>query len=99
MEFCSMNPSIPPLFLPSGKEVKMRRLPAEEQVILAVRIGSFENGFDGYAQLGHWVESNGYQITGPAREIFIKPPTPNNRKDAVAEIQFPVRNTQQLKPT
>jgi hypothetical protein len=44
MEFCSMNPSIPPLFLPSGKEVKMRRLPAEEQVILAVRIGSFENG-------------------------------------------------------
>ena len=84
------------LFLPSGKEVKMRILPAEEQVVSAVRIGSFEKGYDGYAQLGHWVEANGFQITGPAREIFIEPPFPNNQENAVAEIQFPVRNAQQL---
>ena len=80
------------LLLPSGKEIKMRLLPAEEQVISAVRLGHFENGYDSYAQLGHWVESNGYRITGPAREIFIEPPTPNNREGAVAEIQFPVHN-------
>lgn len=79
--------------LPSGKEVKMRILPAEEQVVSAVRIGAFENGYDSYAQLGHWVEANGFQISGPAREIFVEPPSADKQKSVVTEIQFPVRNT------
>ena len=81
------------LLLPSGNEVKMRILPAEEKVISAVRIGRYENGFDGYANLGRWVEQNGFKMTGPVREIFIKPPTPDNPDDAVFEIQFPITNT------
>lgn len=85
-----------PLLLPSGNEIKMRMLPAEEQVVSAVRIGPFENGYESYANLGRWVESNGFQFAGPAREIFIKPPMPGNADDAVCEIQFPVKNAQPL---
>ncbi|MEM7334680.1 MAG: MerR family transcriptional regulator [Chloroflexota bacterium] len=80
-----------PLLLPSGNEVKMRILPAEPQVISAVRIGPFENGFESYANLGRWVQENGFVINGPAREIFIDPPTPDSQETAVCEIQFPVK--------
>ncbi len=83
-----------PLMLPSGNEAKMRILPAEEQVISAVRIGPFENGYNSYAQLGRWVEANGFQFTGPAREIFIEPPRPDDQSNTVCEIQFPVATAQ-----
>ncbi|MEM7799404.1 MAG: MerR family transcriptional regulator [Chloroflexota bacterium] len=80
-----------PLLLSNGSEAKMRILPAEEKVISAVRIGPFENGYDPYAKLGRWIESSGFKIAGPAREIFIEPPTEANRGQAVCEIQFPVQ--------
>ncbi|MEM7028612.1 MAG: MerR family transcriptional regulator [Chloroflexota bacterium] len=83
-----------PLLLPSGNEVTMRILPAEEKVISAVRVGPFENGYESYAQLGRWVESNGYKISGPVREIFIEPPTPGSQETVVCEIQFPVSDNQ-----
>ncbi|MEM7113498.1 MAG: MerR family transcriptional regulator [Chloroflexota bacterium] len=79
-----------PLLLPSGLEVKMRILPAAETVVSAVRIGPFENGYDSYAKLGRWVESNGFTFAGPAREVFIESPMPGNQETAVCEIQFPV---------
>ena len=85
-----------PLLLPSGSEVKMRMLPAEENVVSAVRIGPFENGYDSYARLGRWVEANGFEITGPAREVFIEPPKPDSQENAVCEIQFPVANAKPL---
>ena len=80
-----------PYLLPSGREAEMRILPAEEKVISAVRIGPFENGYESYAQLGRWVESNGFKLAGPAREIFIEPPRPDAPDAAICEIQFPVQ--------
>lgn len=80
-----------PIRLSNGNEVKMRILPAEERVITAVRIGHFENGYESYARLGRWVESNGFQLSGPAREVFIEIPTDANGGNAVCEIQFPVK--------
>lgn len=81
-----------PLLLPSGREIEMRILPAEETVVSAVRVGPFENGYESYAQLGRWVENNGFELAGPAREIFIEPP--GGPTDPVCEIQFPVKARQ-----
>lgn len=82
--------------LPSGKEMGLRQLPEEAHVISAVRIGPFENGFDSYAEIGRWVEQNGYAITGPAREVFIELPSHENNFHAVTDIQFPVAPAQRL---
>jgi len=38
--------------------------------------------------LGKWIEANGYQIVGPSREVYLRPP--NDEGGAVTEIQFPV---------
>ncbi|MDJ0753867.1 MAG: MerR family transcriptional regulator [Ardenticatenaceae bacterium] len=77
-------------FALSFGEARMHTLPAAEAVISAVRIGPFENGYATYAQLGHWVEANGYALAGPPREIFIDLPPADRDGDAVTEIQFPV---------
>ncbi|MCO1335699.1 MerR family transcriptional regulator [Microbulbifer sp. OS29] len=79
-----------PLLLPGGNEVKERILQSEESVISTIRVGAFENGYEKYAQLGRWIEKSDFQISGPAKEIFIKPPSQGNPEDCVCEIQFPV---------
>ncbi|GAB2873931.1 MerR family transcriptional regulator [Microbulbifer echini] len=79
-----------PLLLPGGGEVKGRTLQSEESVISTIRVGAFENGYEKYAQLGRWIENSDFQISGPAKEIFLKPPSQGNPEDCVCEIQFPV---------
>jgi effector-binding domain-containing protein len=38
-----------------------------------------------------WIETNGYRITGPGREVFLKAPGPGVApSDYVTEIQLPV---------
>ncbi|MEM9776974.1 MAG: MerR family transcriptional regulator [Chloroflexota bacterium] len=83
-----------PLLLSGGEEVKMRILPKIELAACAVRLGVFENGFEKYAAVGQWVESNGYQLAGPAREVFIVPPHPERMEETVCEIQIPVKVNQ-----
>ena len=49
--------------------------------------------FTGFAQLHQallrWIDGNGYQITGPFREVYHRhdPRTPH---DSVTEVQYPV---------
>lgn len=80
-----------PLLLSGGEEVKMRILPKVDAAACAVRLGGFENGYEQYAALGRWVESNGYQLAGPAREVFIVPPHPERMEETVCEIQIPIK--------
>ncbi len=84
-----------PLPLGSGGEMKMGVLPSMETAVSAVRIGPFENGFNSYAALGYWVENNGYDIIGPAREVFIQMPAFDASNEAVAEILFPVKRQEE----
>ncbi len=47
-----------------------------------------------YKALLTWVETNGYQIIGPDREIFLKGPGKfirGNPADYITEIQLPVK--------
>ena len=45
-----------------------------------------------FGALGVWMEANGYQISGPSREVFLAMPLPDPEL-AVIEIQFPVTDT------
>ncbi len=83
--------------VPIGKEikgserVKVYELPGVEQAACTVYKGAYEGISQGYNALMAWIESNGYQIIGPGREIYFS--DPNKVKDPsenITEIQFPV---------
>lgn len=74
--------------LPGTDQVKVYELPPT-QVAAVVHHGSFEEFTQGHAALLEWIDSNGYRIVGPYREIYIKH-NKNNLSDTITEIQFPV---------
>ncbi|MEM7345126.1 MAG: MerR family transcriptional regulator, partial [Chloroflexota bacterium] len=78
------------LQLSSGHTLTMQVLPRVEMAACAVRLGGMENSYESYANIGRWVEGNGYQLAGPAREVFIVPPHPDRIEETVCEIQLPV---------
>jgi effector-binding domain-containing protein len=77
---------------PSG-DVKLSILPAVERMACTIHTGPFRTVQKAYAALNEWVETNGYHITGPTRELNVRLPNiPSNPEDsdAVNEIQFPI---------
>ena len=74
--------------LPDGDGVKVYEL-AGATVASAVHHGNFAGFTKLHPALLRWIEANGYRITGPSREIYIR----NNDKqaeDSVTEVQYPV---------
>jgi effector-binding domain-containing protein len=69
-------------------QVKVYRLPPT-QVAAVVHHGNFEDFTQGHAALLEWIDTNGYRIVGPYREIYIKHQK-DNLSDTITEIQFPV---------
>jgi DNA-binding transcriptional MerR regulator len=55
--------------------------------------GPFVTIGEAYASLTKWIEENGYQICGPSREIYLRPPHNGSQTDpnTLTEIQFPIR--------
>jgi effector-binding domain-containing protein len=75
----------------SKSEFKCLELPDYEQAATTIHKGSYDSVGGAYSALGKWIETNGYQITGPCREIYYTDPrggTPPN--EYITEIQFPV---------
>jgi DNA-binding transcriptional MerR regulator len=73
----------------------VRELPAVATMATVVRVGGFEQNCRSYGAIGSWVEENGYRISGPGREVLIKPPRLDRLEEMVTEIQFPVERAQQ----
>ncbi len=77
------------VMLPNQLTMHIGELPAVETMATAVHVGY--DAHSSYQALGLWIERNGYQISGPHREVFYKRywdvKTP---ADNVVEIQFPV---------
>ena len=69
--------------------VKVYEIPAT-QVAAVVHQGNFEEFTQGHAALLEWIDTNGYQIVGPYREVYIKHEK-SNMADTTTEIQYPVR--------
>jgi DNA-binding transcriptional MerR regulator len=74
--------------LPGKDQVKVYELPPT-QVAAVVHQGPFEEFTQGHAALLEWIDTNGYRIVGPYREIYIKHQK-NNLADTITEIQFPI---------
>jgi DNA-binding transcriptional MerR regulator/effector-binding domain-containing protein len=74
--------------LPGTNTVKVYQLPPT-QVAAVVHSGDFADFTQGHAALLEWIGTNGYQINGPYREIYIKHQK-SNLKESTTEIQFPV---------
>ncbi|MBK8025331.1 MAG: MerR family transcriptional regulator [Chloroflexi bacterium] len=72
----------------SGYAVAGRMLEALPAAACTYHVGSFETLVDTYAALGRWLETSGYQISGPPREIYLRPP--GESEPALTEIQMPV---------
>jgi effector-binding domain-containing protein len=56
----------------------------------ALHVGPLDTIIETYAKVGRWIERNHYTLAGPVREVFITPPQPDARNEAVCEIQIPV---------
>jgi DNA-binding transcriptional MerR regulator len=71
--------------------IVVRQLEAVPQMAITIVADDFYKQVDGltpaYNAIGKWVETNGYKMVGPPRELFHGSPKTN---DLTAEIQFPV---------
>lgn len=47
-----------------------------------------------YEALGSWIAQNGYQIVGPAEDVYLTDPAEVAPEDTLTEILFPVRKLQ-----
>ena len=77
--------------VPSKGEFKCKELPGYDQMATTIHKGAYNTIGTAYTALGKWIEANGYQISGPCREIYFTDPrsgTPPN--EYITEVQFPV---------
>lgn len=77
--------------IPSAGRVSIYKLPGMEEAACTIYKGPYENIGEAYSAIMSWAESNGYQITGPDRELYLTSPADTNDPNQyVTEIQFPV---------
>lgn len=73
--------------LEGGRQLVARTLPRVEAAS-CIHLGDYDALPQTYEALGKWIEANGYHISGPAREIYLR--APDAEGGAMTEIQFPV---------
>jgi DNA-binding transcriptional MerR regulator len=83
----------PPEELPSvgSRALYVRELPAVPHMAVCVRVGLPEHAHLITGKIGRYVESNGYRLAGPGREVFLRPPRADRIEESVVEMQFPVQ--------
>ena len=78
--------------LKESRHVKVRPLPAISQMACVIHNGPFVTINEAYQAIGKWLDTNGYRIVGPCREVYLKSPGNGSQTDpgTVTEIQYPV---------
>ena len=72
--------------------LKVRELEAVERMAVCVRVGLPEDAHLVTPKVAQFIEAGGYEMAGPSREFFIRPPTPERPHESVVEMQFPVKS-------
>lgn len=85
----------PPAELPrlGQRTPYVRELPAVPHMAACVRVGPPEYAHLITGKIGRYVESNGYRLAGPSREVFLRPPRADRLEETVVEMQFPVERS------
>jgi DNA-binding transcriptional MerR regulator len=77
--------------VPAGERVTIRTLPAVPTAAAIVRQGPYDDFNPAYTALVTWIKDSGFEITGHAREIFLRGPAEvEDQNDCVVEILYPV---------
>ncbi|NJK77098.1 MAG: MerR family transcriptional regulator [Oscillatoriales cyanobacterium RU_3_3] len=76
--------------LPESDRIKVYELSGWEQAACVIHHGSYNTIMESYNYLLTWIETNGYQIVGPNREIYIQGGPEQDNESYLTEIQFPV---------
>lgn len=76
--------------LAAGDRVRIEELPAVAQMASVVHHGPFATLPQAYGALFTWIEANGYQISGPSREVYLQYERDGDQAQYVTEIQAPV---------
>lgn len=76
----------------SNRRITVRVLPAVDTMACTIHHGPFVTIGEAYNALMRWIDENGYHITGPMREVYLKPARHGSQTDpgTVTEIQAPV---------
>jgi len=79
--------------LRDGEQVKVGSLPAVETMASVIHHGSFSTLNQAYNALLKWIETNGYHISGPNRELNLEYERGGDQSKFVTEIQVPVEKS------
>lgn len=78
--------------IPLEAPVTIRDLPGEDTVATTIHRGPYDTIGQAYQALTTWCESNGYELAGPDREVYLtSPPEATDPADYVTELQQPVK--------
>ena len=78
--------------LSSSQRIQVHALAGVEKMACVVHTGPFATIGEAYDVVAKWIDQNGYQIIGPARELNLRLPDTlgdQNDPNTVNEIQFP----------
>jgi len=88
-ELCSpISGDVPPS-TPGADALGVKRL-EPVQVAATTHRGPFSAVGGTYEALAAWVAENGYQVNGPAQEVYLSNPGDTPPKELVTEVRFPV---------
>ena len=76
--------------LPSGERITTRVLPAVQVMACLTQRVTDDTIAESYNAMGMWIQSNGYRIVGPSREICQSLEQSDKTGTFLIEIQFPV---------
>ncbi len=79
------------------RRVAVRRLPAIESAASALHTGSFDTIHQAYAAVFEWVESHGFRVHGPLREVYLDELNSDGSACRMVEIQAPVEKALERK--
>ncbi len=76
--------------LNDSEQVKVESLPTVETMASVIHHGSFSTLNQAYNAILKWIETNGYRISGPNRELNLEYERDGDQAKFVTEVQFPV---------
>lgn len=76
--------------LAGNGRIKITELAGVEQMASVIHNGAFSGLPMAYEAIMKWIEANGYQISGPSRELNLEYERDGDQSKYVTEIQFPV---------
>ena len=82
-----------PVPIVGGVPMQVRELPGVPHMAVCVRVGLPEQAHLVTTKIGRYVETHGYSLAGPSRELFLRAPEPDRMENSVVEMQFPIERT------